>query len=257
MSYTVHELAELAGVSVRMLHYYDEIGLLTPEREHNGYRVYEEKQLLLLQQILFFRELDFSLEDIKRIITSSDFTVLAALRDHRKLIRLKQQRLQKLLNTIDNTIKRMNKKTINNKQLAMNKRDGAELYDAFKDEDVKHYQEEVKQRWGSTEAYKQSMAKVSKMTKAQMDELKQKQEALTRKLADAMDKDIASKEVQALVAEHYKGICFFYDCPLPMYKNLAQMYIDDPRFTAYYEKYRLGLAKFLRDAIVYFCEVNK
>lgn len=130
-----------------------------------------------------------------------------------------------------------------------------ELYDAFKDDDVKHYQDELKHRWGDTDAYKQSMARVGKMTKAQMDTLKEDGKKLTQKLADAMDKDIKSVEVQELIAEHYKGIQFFYDCSLPMYRNLGTMYVDDARFTAYYDKFRPGLAVFVRDAIEYFCDV--
>lgn len=115
------------------------------------------------------------------------------------------------------------------------------------------YQAEVKQRWGNTEAYKQSMKRVGKMTKAEMEKLKKDSEILTGKIAANMDKGIENKEVQALIAEHYKSILFFYDCPLPMYRALGQMYVNDPRFTAIYEKFRPGLAVFLRDAIACFC----
>jgi DNA-binding transcriptional MerR regulator len=246
--YTVHQLAELAGISVRTLHYYDEIGLLKPGSvQKNGYREYGESELLRLQQILFFRELDLPLEDISKIINAPDFMIVDALRDHKKLIKLKQKHLEALLNTIDKTIKRMNKQNIKDE----------ELYDAFKDNDVKQYQDEVKQRWGNTEAYKQSMAKVSKMTKKEMDELKAKQVEQTKKLAAAMDKPVGSKEVQDLIAEHYKGIQFFYDCPIEMYRNMGKMYIADPRFTKYYDKHRPGLALFVRDAIDYFCDHHK
>jgi len=132
-----------------------------------------------------------------------------------------------------------------------------ELYDAFKDPDVKQYQDEAKERWGNTEAYKQSMKKVGKMTKAEMEKLKKDGELFTQKLAAAMDKDIKSKEVRELIKQHYKGIQFFYDCPLEMYRNLGKMYVDDPRFTTYYDKHRKGLAVFMRDAIAYFCDANK
>lgn len=249
MHYTVNQLAELAGVSVRTLHYYDEIGLLKPSFiAKNGYRHYEEKELVCLQQILFFRELEFSLGDIKRIMSRPDFDVTKALADHKKLIQLKRKRLDGLIQSIDTTIKRMT----NNQPTA-----AEEMYDPFKDDDVQQYQEEVKQRWGNTDAYKQSNARVSKMTKKEMDELKASGKKFTQTLADAMDKPIASGEVQALIAEHYKGIQFFYDCPLSMYRNLGQMYVDDPRFTAYYDKFRPGLAVFVRDAIVHFCDVQE
>ena len=249
MPYTVHELAELAGISVRTLHYYDEIGLLEPSSiEKNGYRSYEEKELLRLQQILFFRELDFPLEDIKRILDKPDFEIVAALRSHKELIKVKQKRLDGLIKTIDKTIKHMTKQQ---------KMKDEELYDAFKDPEVKEYQEEAKQRWGNTDAYKQSMAKVGKMTKPEMEKLKKDGIELTKKLAAAMDKGTKNKEVQALIAQHYKGIQFFYDCPLEMYRNLGKMYVDDPRFAKNYDKYRPGLAIFMRDAIEWFCDRNQ
>ncbi len=244
MTYTIHKLATLSGVSVRTLHYYDEIQLLLPaRREDNGYRLYGEAELLRLQQILFFRELDFPLQDIGRILDSPGFMVEQSLLDHKQLIKLKQKRLNKLLKTIDLTLYSMS-----NNQPASDD----ELYDAFKDDDVKQYQAEVKARWGNTDAYKQSQAKVSKMTNREMDELKANADKFNRRLAAAMGKDLADAEVQALVAEHYAGINFFYTCSIDMYKNLAEMYVADPRFSAYYDKYAPGLAVFLRDAIHHF-----
>jgi hypothetical protein len=132
-----------------------------------------------------------------------------------------------------------------------------ELYDVSKDKDVKQHQEEAKQRWGDTDAFKQSMAKIGKMTKAKIEKMKTDSELLIKKLAASIDKDVKSKEVQELIAEHYKGIQFFYDCPLSMYRNLGEMYVNDPRFTAHYDKYRPGLAVFIHDAIVRFCDMNK
>lgn len=246
MNYTISQLAKLSGVTIRTLHHYDEVGLLCPEKnKSNNYRLYGEKELLRLQQILFFRELDFPLDDIKKIIDRPNFIVSQALKDHKKLIKLKQKRLDSLLKTINKTIAHMN-----NQQ----KINAEELYDVFKDPEVKQYQEEVKQRWGNTDAYKQSMQQVGKMTKAQMEKLKQDSKIFTQKLADAMNKDIKSKEVQELIEQHYQGIQFFYDCPVDMYRNLGQMYVDDPRFTAYYDKFRPGLAVFVRDAIAYYCD---
>jgi DNA-binding transcriptional MerR regulator len=246
MSYTVQKLATLAGVSVRTLHYYDEIGLLTPARVgSNGYRYYEEKELLKLQQILFFRELEFSLPDIERMMRSPYFDAATALKEHRKLIQLKRARLERLLTTIDNTIMSMN---------TQEKIEDAELYNAFKDDDVKQYQEEVRKRWGNTDAYRQSVEKVGKMTKAEMEKLKIEGKQHTEAFARAMDKGIQSDEVQTLIAKSHEGVNFFYECSTEMFRNLGQMYVDDPRFTAYYEKFRPGLAVFMRDAIAYYCD---
>ena len=135
-----------------------------------------------------------------------------------------------------------------------NKTNGHEPYDPFKDEEVKQYQAEVKQRWGATAAYKQSMAKVGKLTKTEMDQLKADGKKLAQELADSMDKGPSHPEVQTLIARHHQSINFFYECPLPLYKNLGQMYVDDPRFIAYYDKFRSGLAAFMRDAIAYYCD---
>ncbi|MBP6945539.1 MerR family transcriptional regulator [Patescibacteria group bacterium] len=246
MSYTVHHLAKLASISVRTLHYYDEIGLLTPSSiAKNGYRHYEDKELVRLQQILFFRELDFPLEEIKQMLDRPTFHIIEALRDQKKLMQLKRKRMDGLIQSIEKTIMTMQTNTPLQDE---------ELYNAFKDDDVKQYQNEVKQRWGNTDAYKQSMARVSKMTKQDMEKMKADGKAFTQKLADAMDKTPGHPEVQALMTEHYKGIQFFYECPLTMYRNLGQMYVDDPRFTAYYDKFRPGLAVFVRDAIAHYCD---
>ncbi len=249
MNYTVQTLAKLAGTSVRTLHYYDEIGLLSPSRvQSNGYRVYEEAELLKLQQILFFRELDFALSDIKRILNSPYFDLATALQDHRKLIELKKKRLSKLIHTIDSTIKKINHET--------NMKD-EELYDAFADEDMKEYAQEAKEKWGNTDAYKQSQAKVSKMTKADMQKLKDDGKKHMEALAAAMDLPIESETVQALIKKSHDGVNFFYDCSYEMFRNLGKMYEDDPRYTEYYEKFRPGLAAFVHKAIDYYCDQNE
>lgn len=249
MRYTVNQLAKLAAISVRTLHYYDEIGLLKPSFiAKNGYRYYEEKELVLLQQILFFRELEFPLEEIKRMLTRPDFSVVEALRDQKKLMQLKRNRIDGLIKTIEKTMKTMSEK----KQI-----EGEELYDAFKDDEVKQYQDEVKQRWGNTEAYKQSMARVSKMTKKEMEKLKEDGKKHMQALADSMDKGITHPDVQALIAKSHEGVNFFYNCSLEMFRNLGNMYVEDPRFTATYDKYRPGLAVFVRDAIAYYCDTQK
>jgi DNA-binding transcriptional MerR regulator len=249
MPYTIHTLAKLAGFSVRTLHYYDEISLLFPASiQKNGYRQYEEPQLIRLQQILFFRELDFELSEIKEILNRPNYSIVGALREQKKMIELKRNRLDKLITTINKTITVMT----DNQPIKAD-----ELYDAFKDDDVKKYQAEVKERWGTTDAYKQSTAKVAKMTKVEMEVLKEKQKKLTQKLADAMELPVESAPAQTLIAEHYKGIQFFYDCPTEMYRNLGEMYVNDQRFTAYYDKFRPGLAVWLRDAINHFCDAAK
>lgn len=239
--YHIHELAELAGVSVRTLHHYDAIGLLVPSRnKENAYRTYDEEHLRKLQHILFYRELDFPLEEIRRIMEDPSFNRSAALAIQRELLVKKQTRLAKLINTIDRTI------TAESTHTPM---DDNELYDAFKDDDVKAYVEEAKARWGNTDAWKQSMERTRRMTKADMAKLKKKADEFMRILATHVAMDPACGAAQQLIAQHYEGLRTFYDPNPALYRGLADMYIADPRFTLYYEKYAKGLAQFMHKAM--------
>lgn len=246
MIYTVHQLSKLAHVSIRTLHYYDEINLLKPSFVRpNGYRCYEEKELMKLQQILFFRELDFSLEHIKEIFASPRFNPVEALKDQEKLLTLKKNRLDGLLVTIHNTILSMKKtQQINTHQ----------LYDSFNENDMEKYKEEARQRWGHTEAYKQSITRTKHWTKKDYVRVKEENEKLIQALIVAMPKGIESDEVQKLVALHHQGITKFYDCSYAMYRGLGKMYVEDIRFTKNYDKFKPGLADFLCRAIQYYCD---
>lgn len=233
----------MTGVTVRTLHYYDEIGLLKPSLiKENGYRFYGKKELLTLQQILFYRELEFPLEDIAKIMKSKNFNRDEALKEQRRLLELKRDRLTNLINTLDETLK--GGETMNTD----------DLFKSFGDDQLLKYQEEAKTRWGNSDAYRQSIEKVKKWTKKDYEEFKKKGKEFTKELAQAMDRDIKSPEVQALVEKHRQGIEYFYECSPEMYRNLADMYVNDPRFTKYYDKHKSGLAKWLRDAIYYYCD---
>ena len=129
-----------------------------------------------------------------------------------------------------------------------------ELYFAFADEEMKAYAEEAKQRWGNTDAYKQSQERSKHWTKADVKKIKEAGIALTRKIAAVMKKGPEDTDVQKLIFEHYQSINTFYDCSFEMYQNLGKMYIDDLRFTAYYEKFSSGLAQFMYEAINCFCK---
>ncbi len=250
-TYTVHELAELAGVSVRTLHYYDQIGLLSPARtKGNGYRRYSKPDLLKLQQILFFRELEFSLEDIKQIITAPGFDMAEALRDQRKLIELKRERLGRLIKTIDKTIK-----TIHNETTMDNK----ELYDNFSTEEMEELSAEAKRRWGNTDAYKESEQKLRNMDKAGWDKIKQEGHDILSKGAALIERGISpdSPEAEALIAEHYRHLHNFYTPSYEMYKGLADMYVTDPRFKAHFEQYHKDLPQFMHDAMIHYIELHK
>ncbi len=258
MSYSVHQLARLASVSVRTLHFYDETGLLKPTKvKSNGYRIYEEKELLRLQQILFFRELDFSLAEIKKIIDAPGFDILNALKDQKKLIEMKRGRIDELLKTITKTIKHMEndsqkiiKKSMT-KNMAMK---DEEVFEGFNDDKMEQYKKEAKERWGNTDAYKQSMERTKNWTKADYARIKTEQDGLMKEFVVHMDTGVKSPEIQKLVARHRAGIAQFYDLSNEMYRNLANMYVADDRFGAFYRMYHKDLAEFLRDAINYHCD---
>lgn len=246
MSYTINQLAKMANVSVRTLHHYDQIGLLGSARnEKNQYRIYEESDLLRLQQILFFRELDFKLEDIKAIISSPNFDIAGALRDHKQMILLKRKRLDALMKTIDKTINKItNKKNMKDE----------ELYDSFTKEEMNELAEEARQRWGHTAAYKESEKKMRSMTKEQMNAIKKEADGILKMAVSVIDKDVRSEEVQEVIALHYKHLSNFYTPNPEMYRGLAEMYITDPRFKKHFEEYHPSLPQFMHDAMLVFVE---
>lgn len=246
MVYTVQQLAKLANISVRTLHYYDEIGLLKPSFIHkNGYRYYQDRELMKLQQILFFRELEFSLEHMKQMFDSPSFNSVEALKDQKKLLKMKRDRFDKLLFTIDTTMNDLKK---NKKQKADT------MYDSFNQKEMDQYKEEARQRWGHTEAYKQSQERTKNWGKKDYARVGKEGEDITKAIGAAMSQGVSSAEVQALIAKHHQHIGQFYDCSYEMYRNLGKMYVEDPRFTAYYEKYAKGLADFMCKAIAYYCD---
>ncbi len=251
MSYTVNKLAKLAGISVRTLHYYDEIGLLNPSYQaENGYRYYEEAELLRLQQILFFRELDFSLEKIRSILDAPDFDRLVALRDQKVLLTLRREKIERLLATIEETIKSV---------------EGGEYmshddtFSAFNDPTYQKHKDEVEKRWGETDAYKQSIKRVGKMSAEELEQVKAEQEEISRESAALMQQGYASNspEVQQQVERFYNHLRRFYEPSYELFRGLGQMYVDDPRFTAVYEKRAEGFAVFMRDAMKHYADTKE
>lgn len=247
MLYKVKELAKISGISVRTLHHYDEIGLLKPRRIENGYRVYSEHEVVLLQQILFFKELEFPLNDIKEMVCAAHFDQKAALIEHKKLLALKKERIEKLLMTIDLTLTKLKGGE------TMNPHDS---FGGFSDDQMKKYQEEAKQRWGTTDAYKQSVQRTKNWIQADYKKLAADGKAFTQKLADTMDQGFDSEVFQELIQKHYESIGVFYDCSFEMYNELGTMYVEDTRFRAYYDQFKPGLAEVMKKAINHFVENN-
>jgi len=245
-AYTVRQLAGMAGVTVRTLHHYDAVGLLSPStRTSAGYRLYREEDLLRLQQILFFRELDFPLEQIAAILDDPGFDRVRALESHRRLLSEQVGRLQRLLTTVDKTIARLTEG-----QMGLT---DEELYEGFSKEQAERYRREARELYGE-EVVEASEQRARQMTKAEWNTVKDEGEAVTRGLAALADRDPADPEVQALIARHYAWVATFWTPNAASYAGLGQLYTDNPEFRANYDKYRPGLADFMRAAMEVYSE---
>lgn len=241
--YSINQLAKLAGVTVRTLHHYDKIGLLKPSREEsNSYRRYSHKELISLTEIMFFRELQFSLAEIKEILSSPNHNRGQILLDQKKLLQIKRNKLTKLIKIIDQNM------TANNPKKALT---------TFSDHKMDKYKAEAKERWGNTDAHKQSVARTKNWTKEDYKRMGEEGLALTRQIALVMHLPVSDPKVQELTKLHHASIEVFYTCSTEMYTGLAEMYITDPRFTKYYEDIAPGLAQFVHDAILHFCDTQK
>jgi DNA-binding transcriptional MerR regulator len=244
MAYTVKAVADLAGISVRTLHHYDEIGLLKPEQvSASGYRLYTETDLERLQQVLFFKELGFGLQEIRSIIDSPGFDRRRALLEHKQLLLERRERIGRLIQSVDRTLEAMERGA------TMAEKD---LFDGF---DQSQYEEEARQRWGHTEAYRESTRRAKSYTKADWDAIKQESEQINQGLAALVGRDPADPEVQEWIRRHHQQINDrFYTCSTEIYRGLADMYVQDERFTATYEKIRPGMAQFMRAAMHVYCD---
>ncbi len=220
--YKIKQFAELTGVSIRMLRHYDKIKLLVPENinQFNGYRYYGEKNLATMQQILFFKELDFSLQEIKNIINAKDFKPLNALTMQRNLLNLKKQRLENMVNFIDKLLNNKNTGEFNmSKQL-----NNAINNDAFNNQKLK-YAKEAKDKWGNTDSYKQSQKRMANYSKQDIAHINAKQEKIYHDLALLMPKGVNDKQVQNLVHDARMLINDnWYECSKQQFAALGNMY---------------------------------
>jgi len=245
MALTVSQVAKLSGVSVRALHHYDEIGLLSPgARTDAGYRLYDDDDLQRLQQVLFFRELGFPLEQIQRIVTDRDFDLQAALRMQRQLLTEKAARIHALIGAVDARLGAIERGTMLSKE---------EMFEVFGEFDPAEHEEEAQRRWGETDAYKESARRTKRYTKQDWLRIKEEGAANVEALAWALDAGTPADDpsVMALAEQHRQHIDrWFYPCSREMHRGLGEMYVADPRFSEVYERVRPGLARYLRDAIV-------
>ena len=254
MEYTVQKLGKLAGISTRTLRYYDEIGILKPARiNSSGYRIYGQKEVDTLQQILFYRELGINLDAIKNIITSPSFDNSNALKEHRKKLLAKREQLDILIANVDKTIASTEGRI---------KMSNKEKFEGFKqnmiDKNEEKYGEEIRSKYGD-KTVDESNKKFKNMTKEQYDEF----EKLGIEVIDTLKAAFATSDPAGELAQkasslHRTWLSYSWNSySKEEHAGLAQMYVDDERFTAYYDKEQPGLAVFLRDAIFIYTGMNK
>lgn len=245
MKMTVKEVADLTGVSVRTLHYYHSVGILIPcEVTENKYRTYDEDNLKLLQNILFLRELDFSIQDIKRILADPDYDAMDAFKKQRHLLMLKRNRLDKLIALLDTKLE--GEETMNFKPFDMKEIEATK----------KKYAQETKERWGNSDAYAQSEQKTKGYTPENWEAIHNESEAIYAGFVKSMDKEASDPVVQDLVAQWQNHITkHYYDCTKDILAGLGLMYIHDNRFKANIDEHAPGLAQFMSDAIEFYTAI--
>ena len=243
MGLKINEVAKLTGITVRILHYYDEIGLLKPNNvTQSGYRIYEEQELEVLQQILFFRELDFSLCDIKEIMGNTNYNKTEALDRQRQLLIKKRNRLNGLIDLVEQVIGGDN--TMSFKE-----------FDTTKiEENKKKYAAEIKERWGKSDAYAESEQKTKTYGEEQWNILNGEWNAILLEFAENRHFKPDSKDAQNLVKKWQDYITKnFYTCTNEILSGLGKMYVGDERFTQNIDKNGEGTAEFMADAIAVYC----
>ncbi|NMH72381.1 MerR family transcriptional regulator [Bacillus sp. RO2] len=254
MEYSVQKLAKMAGVTGRTLRYYDEIGILKPARiSASGYRIYGQAEVDKLQQILFYRELELDLESIQKIINAPTFNEVEALKEHREKLLTKQKRLEGLIKSVDRTL------AAKEGSITMSDK---EKFDAFKqnmiDKNEAKYGREIREKYGN-ETIDQSNDKLKGMSKYQYEQGEKLGEEVLQVLNEAFQTgDPAGDLAQKAADLHRQWLGFYWDSySKEAHAGLAQIYVDDERFTAFYDKEQPGTAEFLRDAIYIYTGMSK
>lgn len=244
MAYTVKDVAKLAGISIRTLHHYDQIGLLKPERKSPaGYRLYTGKDMERLQEVLFFRELGFDLKEIKTVLDNPVYDRRSALESHKELLQEKKRRITRLIKTVDKTIRDMEG------DIKVKEKD---LFEGFDDSKLEEYKKEAREHWGHTDAHKESERKTASYTKKDWEEVSAESGDIYKNLADLMKagRKPVDADVQKQVKRWFDFICErFYKCTPEIFRGLADMYVEDKRFTKNIDKFGTGLAEFKSKAM--------
>ena len=241
---TVGELADLAGVTVRTLHHYDEVGLLRPSaRSPAGYRLYDDADLLRLRQILFYRELDFPLDDIAAIVADQDVDAGAHLRRQHRLLRERIERMRSLVDAIEHEMEAQRL------GISLTPEDQFEVFGP--DYHGEEWAAEAEHRWGDTDAWSRSNRRTSAYSKEDWLQIKAEADGIDQRFAELLRSGAPTDGATAIqtARAHRQHIArWFYDCPPAVHRGLGDMYVTDERFTAHYDAIEPGLAPYVRDA---------
>ncbi|MBB4713546.1 MerR family transcriptional regulator [Streptomyces luteogriseus] len=244
MNYSVGQVAGFAGVTVRTLHHYDDINLLVPsERSHAGHRRYSDADLDRLQQILFYRELGFPLEEVAALLDDPDADPRAHLRRQHDLLTARIEKLRKMAAAVEHAMEA--------RTMGLNLTP-EEKFEVFGDKDPEQYAEEVEERWGDTDEYADSQRRTASYTKEDWKRIQAEAADWGERYGALMsaDEPPTGEAAMTLAEEHRQHICtWFYECSYEIHRCLGEMYVSDERFKAFYDALRPGLAEHLRDAI--------
>lgn len=246
--YTIKQLSDLAGITRRTLHYYDEIGLLKPiEISGNGYRWYSEQGLLRLQQILLYRESGVPLAKIKQILDNTSFDKVSALQEHKETLQKQQTRLEGLIATVEQTI---------NYLKGAGRMSPKELFKAFNEEEEKKYEAEAMQMY-DPETVKASYTRWRSYSKGEKQRIGEEGNAAYEALVLSIPHGPASPEAQAGVDRWRKHMAYFWAPNDEQLIGLTDLYNEDPRFKANFDKIHPDLASFMREAVKIYVEKKK
>lgn len=245
MGHSVGQVARFAGVTVRTLHHYDEIGLLSPSgRSGAGHRRYDDADLDRLQRILFYRELGFPLDEVAVLLDDPETDPQEHLRRQHALLVARIARLQQMAEAVEHAMEA--------KKMGIDLTP-EERFEVFGEHDPEEHAEEARQRWGDTDAYRESARRTAAYTKEDWQRIQARAEDIDRRFAALAGAGAAADSEQAmdLAEEHRDWIdASYYSCPYEIHTCLGEMYVADERFTARYDAVRPGLAVFVRDAIL-------
>ncbi|WP_329383507.1 MerR family transcriptional regulator [Streptomyces sp. NBC_01351] len=245
MGYSVGQVAGFAGVTVRTLHHYDEIGLLSPSgRSHAGHRRYDDADLDRLQRIMFYRELGFPLDEVATLLDDPETDPREHLRRQHALLTDRIDRLQQMAKAVEHAMEA--------KKMGINLTP-EEKFEVFGDFDPDEHAEEAERRWGDTDAYKESARRTASYTKEDWQRIQAQEQDINRRFVALLEAGTPADSEQAMdLAEEHRGWIngSYYFCTYEIHTCLGEMYVADERFTAHYDGVRTGLAVFVRDAIM-------